>query len=223
MPSRDKDLVNELEAIKTDVTRIRKNLTAELNNLADETRDLVLDNISKERNGLNKVDEETKVILNEKDKADFKVIVNIKEGNCYKTERNGYYSFEPNKSIENVEVAREKAFTTSLTSSRQDLSFHMPIIHSTVITDTSASYNPSNGIFTIPASGVYIFTWAASCGIGCSQDTEFVVDSIAYGCLKVDAVEKQYYGSSIQTVVLEVNKDQRVWIWSKEAGNRTFA
>ncbi|CAG2245686.1 C1QL [Mytilus edulis] len=73
-----------------------------------------------------------------------------------------------------------------------------------VITDTSVSYNPSDGIFTVPVSGVYVFTWSASCGEGRWQDTELFVESIAYGYLKVNTVEKKYSESSMQTVVLAV-------------------
>ncbi|VDI43996.1 Hypothetical predicted protein [Mytilus galloprovincialis] len=240
--SGNKDIVNELKSIKKDVCKIGNNVTGEFNRWVNETTDALLENANKQKNRLDTVDEETKVILNENGKSDTKVIENVKEEIAIKLRemdsirwikikeikaqilvlvQENYNSIK--HEINQMRSQETKSFSTSLTSPNQDLPLHRTIVYSTVITDTSVSYNSSDGIFTVPVSGVYVFTWSASCGEGRWQDTELVVDSIAYGYLKVNTVDDKYSESSMQTVVLEVNKDQRVWIWSKEAGNRTFA
>ncbi|CAG2245692.1 unnamed protein product [Mytilus edulis] len=105
------------------------------------------------------------------------------------------------------------AFSASIPAASNNLSDHQTVVYSRIIpnqlqeiTDTSSSYNPSDGIFTAPVSGVYVFTWSASCGEGRWQDTELVVDSAPYRFLSVDSNENKYFGSAAQTVVLEVCK-----------------
>ncbi|CAG2245688.1 unnamed protein product [Mytilus edulis] len=104
--------------------------------------------------------------------------------------------FEGNRSFCSTEIAELKAEIAILLV-KEENGIRSEISTSDgkqEITDTSSSYNPSDGIFTVPVSGVYVFTWSASCDEGRWQDTELVVDNTPYRSLSVDSNEENTLG-----------------------------
>lgn len=69
-------------------------------------------------------------------------------------------------------------------------------------------YNDISGIFTAPVSGVYCFSWTNNVDATDYQSTELVIDDKPFGWAYADTKgdnNEDDYGSSSQTIVLEVN------------------
>ena len=73
-----------------------------------------------------------------------------------------------------------------------------------VLTDTTSSYNRNDGTFTVPLTGMYVFTWTTA--VAQYETTELVVDGTIYGYARADVANDGDvdYGSASQTIVLQV-------------------
>ncbi|XP_052074075.1 collagen alpha-1(X) chain-like [Mytilus californianus] len=113
----------------------------------------------------------------------------------------------------------EVAFSTQLTKHLAGLGHHSAVIFDKVILDTTSSYNTGDGVFTVPMTGIYVFTWTASVGNGNWETTELVVNGTPYAYTLVDAGTGGDYGSGTQTVVLKVNQSDHVLIRTGNTGD----
>ncbi|XP_076106873.1 complement C1q tumor necrosis factor-related protein 3-like [Mytilus galloprovincialis] len=111
------------------------------------------------------------------------------------------------------------AFSTQLATHLTGLGHHAAVIFDKVILDTTSSYNNGDGVFVVPITGIYVFTWTVSVGMDDWQNTELVVNGIPYAYTKVDSGTGSDYGSGTQIVVLKVNKRDHVWIRTGNIGN----
>ncbi|XP_071180495.1 cerebellin-3-like [Mytilus edulis] len=111
------------------------------------------------------------------------------------------------------------AFSTQLTTHLTGLGHHAAVIFDKVILDTTSSYNNGDGVFVVPISGFYVFTWTASVGMNDWQNTELVVNGTPYAYTQVDSGTGSDYGSGTQIVVLKVNKSDHVWIRTANIGS----
>ena len=56
----------------------------------------------------------------------------------------------------------------------------MLIFHEEVL-DTANAYDPGNGIYTVPESGTYIFTWTVYCNSRAWATTQLMINNYEYG------------------------------------------
>ncbi|XP_076106875.1 complement C1q tumor necrosis factor-related protein 3-like [Mytilus galloprovincialis] len=113
----------------------------------------------------------------------------------------------------------EVAFSTQLTKHLTGLGHHAAVIFDKVILDTTSSYNVGDGVFTVPMTGIYVFTWTASVGNGNWETTELIVNGTPYAYTLVDAGASGDYGSGTQTVVLKVNQSDHVLVRTGNTGD----
>ncbi|XP_071180112.1 complement C1q-like protein 2 [Mytilus edulis] len=107
------------------------------------------------------------------------------------------------------------AFYAKLSASVHGLSPHQTIIFDALVTTTQTSiYDTTTGIFTAPVSGMYVISWTANVDHQESQATELMINgrSKAWNFADTAGSEDRDYGSASQTVVLQVNKGENVWV-----------
>ncbi|CAG2194781.1 COL8A [Mytilus edulis] len=80
-----------------------------------------------------------------------------------------------------------------------------------VITDEGGDFNPGDGIFVSPISGIYLFSWTVFTASSKSVDTELRVDNVI-----IDSMYA-YIGTSshvpaTKVVLCQVKKGDHVWI-----------
>lgn len=80
-----------------------------------------------------------------------------------------------------------------------------------VITDTGNNFNPGDGIFVAPASGIYLFSWTALAYTSKHVNTELRVDNA------IVASSFGYIGTAsnvpvTKVVLCQVKKGDHVWI-----------
>lgn len=111
------------------------------------------------------------------------------------------------------------AFSVSL--SGQDLALHpgLVIAFDEVQLDVDGNYHPGDGVYTVPVSGVYVFTW---CITGTTTDnvvTELIVNGSPRGTAFSDAESGHTWDSSTGVIVTSVHADDHVFIRSKFSGS----
>ena len=81
-----------------------------------------------------------------------------------------------------------------------------------VVTNVGNMYNGHDGLFVAPVTGMYVFFWTVSCTAVRDVATELVKDGTAYGFSFADSVDANDYVNGGNTVVLQVNHGQHVWV-----------
>jgi hypothetical protein len=74
-------------------------------------------------------------------------------------------------------------------------------------------------MFTAPTSGVYVFSWTVITGYNGYIFTDIVVNSSIKGAIKPDAQGLQAVSSAAALVVLQVNKNDVVFIRTNPIDN----
>ncbi|KAJ8313336.1 hypothetical protein KUTeg_009122 [Tegillarca granosa] len=122
----------------------------------------------------------------------------------------------------NIEVV---AFSSRLTTSLGGLGQHQTVKFNQIVTNEGNAYDKVLGMFIAPVTGLYVFTWTISTKNGKWQSTELVKEGTAYGYSMVDSsFQPSSYGSNpdyitaSNTVVLQVEANQRVWIRTGNQG-----
>nr|XP_022294889.1 complement C1q-like protein 4 [Crassostrea virginica] len=77
-----------------------------------------------------------------------------------------------------------------------------------VITNVGNGYNPSDGVFTAPRAGVYVFFVNVQ---GYNTQTIYV-DIVLNGAIKVRTMANTYYDAGPNLAVLSLQRGDRVWI-----------
>ena len=103
-------------------------------------------------------------------------------------------------------------FTAVVTSSSSSWSSGT-LVFPKVITNVGNGYNPSDGVFTAPRSGVYVFFVS----VQSNGSQSIYVDIVLNGATKVrtmayDAGDNDYYEAGPNLAVLSLQTGDRVWI-----------
>ncbi|XP_060072164.1 uncharacterized protein LOC132552042 [Ylistrum balloti] len=78
--------------------------------------------------------------------------------------------------------------------------------------DEGNGYAPQDGIYVVPESGTYVFTWTMLCEIRKAFQTQLIVNGVVRGSSYTDSDEINDYHQSMQLVVLEVMNGDHVFI-----------
>lgn len=81
-----------------------------------------------------------------------------------------------------------------------------------VVTNNCDGYNVLNGIFTVPISGTYVFTWTTQNVDGTYMVSEIVVNNELMGRIVSSSNGYDEEDAATGTVVLEVSEGDVVWI-----------
>ncbi|VDH97520.1 Hypothetical predicted protein [Mytilus galloprovincialis] len=130
------------------------------------------------------------------------------------------------KSLENYTTAKENerrmhdrrqtngpviAFHAFLSKSISALGIQHTVPFDEEITDTANRYNPYSHVFTVPESGVYVFTWTIIIkNIRCS--TELVVNAAVIGRSYPDSERDDENDTSTVIVLRQVAKDDVIFV-----------
>ena len=120
--------------------------------------------------------------------------------------------------------SRKVAFSAVLTESTPELAAGSTIVFDGVVYQTGTHYNPLNGIFTCPISGVYLLT-ITICNSGESSVQPqllvaiLVVDRINRALVVADTRHQFQAAQGSDTIIIYLEKGQQVWVHtSKEFG-----
>ncbi|XP_069129177.1 complement C1q-like protein 2 [Argopecten irradians] len=106
-------------------------------------------------------------------------------------------------------------------SADTSLQLHEILIFNQVMTDTAHTFNTGTGIYVVPVSGVYVFTW--SCTSGNNGDgavwTSLRVDGISRAVSYADSPNGGDWESSTGLIVISVNQGVSVYIRAELLGN----
>ena len=98
------------------------------------------------------------------------------------------------------------------------LSGHIPAANNAVIIfnqkvlDTAGGYNSGNGIYTVPESGTYVFTWTVYCGGREWATTQLMINNIEYGKSIVNSQDSPDTHTSTGLVVATVKRGDTVFV-----------
>ena len=111
-----------------------------------------------------------------------------------------------------LDVSTKIGFTASVSSTSSSWTGNT-LIFPNVITNVGNGYNPSDGVFTAPRAGVYVFFVNVQ-----SYSVETIyVDIVLNGVTKVrtmayDSGDKDYYEAGPNLAVLSLQTGGRVWV-----------
>lgn len=108
------------------------------------------------------------------------------------------------------------AFYAFLSNNINTLGDHHPIQFDTVITDNGQSYNHFTGTFTVPATGLYIFTWTVYVRNHYCP-TELILNTSVIGASIADSEHDDDNASATAIVVIQVNVGDAVFIRTKHS------
>jgi hypothetical protein len=111
------------------------------------------------------------------------------------------------------------AFSAYLSVSEAHPGRHQTIIFDSLLTNVGSHYNQHNGVFTVPKSGSYVFSWRIGCDANEYIFTDIVVNSSIKSATRVDGRGLQAYTSTVGLVVLQVNKNDIVYIRTNSAND----
>ena len=78
--------------------------------------------------------------------------------------------------------------------------------------DTSTSYNQSEGVYVVPESGIYVFTWTLNTGGHTQAVSKIMINEHAKGHTIADSEENNDMRTSTGILVASVNMGDRVHI-----------
>ncbi|XP_062588227.1 uncharacterized protein LOC134249885 [Saccostrea cucullata] len=111
------------------------------------------------------------------------------------------------------------AFSSYISTHETHLTEDHTIKFDKIVTNIGNHYNPHSGLFTAPQHGVYVFTWSLYCAVDGYIFSHLVVNSNVVGAMFTTAQGATNYRATTWTVVVEVNKDDVVYIRTLPNGN----
>ncbi|CAC5403859.1 unnamed protein product [Mytilus coruscus] len=108
------------------------------------------------------------------------------------------------------------AFMAKNSDSLRNLPSKAVLVFNTVITNLGNGYDSSNGIFTAPSNGVYIFSWTVLCLHGKEFYNQLILNENIIAKNYASSVKVADHASGSQNVILEIKKDDRVFIRIQE-------
>ena len=97
-------------------------------------------------------------------------------------------------------------FTAGVTSARDSWNSGT-LVFPKVITNVGHGYNPSDGVFTAPLAGVYVFFVNVQ-----AYSTNIYVDIVLNGAIKVRTLANTNYDAGPNLAVLSLQTGDRVWV-----------
>ena len=116
-----------------------------------------------------------------------------------------------------VDVSTRIGFTATASSSDTSWS-SSTLILSTVITNVGNGYNPSDGVFTAPVAGVYVFFVNLQ---GYSSNTLYTY-IVLNGTSKVRTLAYTNYDAGPNLAVLSLQTGDRVWV-KRDSGSSYYS
>lgn len=93
------------------------------------------------------------------------------------------------------------------------------LVFDIVKTNLGNGYHPSTGVFMVPESGIYVFSWSFRNGLDDYHSTELMVNTGQEGIILIDSADGSYItGTGI--AVIHVNKGDDVYVRIGSVGNR---
>ncbi|XP_078338849.1 caprin-2-like [Crassostrea virginica] len=93
------------------------------------------------------------------------------------------------------------------------------LVFDIVKTNLGNGYHPSTGVFMVPESGIYVFSWSFRNGLDDYHSTELMVNTGQEGIIYIDSADGSYItGTGI--AVIHVNKGDDVYVRIGSLGNR---
>lgn len=89
---------------------------------------------------------------------------------------------------------------------------HQTLIYDAIITNDGNGYNSQSGVFTVPFTGQYVFTWSATVWVRSAYETQLMVNGDVKGVTFADAGEATDADMSTGVVVVGVQKGDDVYI-----------
>lgn len=114
-------------------------------------------------------------------------------------------------------MAFSLAMTGSTTFNRRET-----IIYSDVHLDIGKGYHTGNGIYTVPVSGVYVFTWSTTCDPHDEIITELVVNGAVKGVADADCSDADDVHVSTGLSVVSVHRDDQVFVRTGDKSGKVF-
>ncbi|OWF49073.1 uncharacterized protein LOC110452236 [Mizuhopecten yessoensis] len=109
------------------------------------------------------------------------------------------------------------AFSVSL-SKNQDLHPNFVLTFDEVLLDIGGNYNKADGVYIVPVSGVYVFTWITTGESTANVVTELVINGSPRGRIFSDP-DAAHWDSSTGLIVTSASVGDHVFIRSKYSGN----
>ncbi|XP_061185218.1 uncharacterized protein LOC133193276 [Saccostrea echinata] len=95
---------------------------------------------------------------------------------------------------------------------------HNTLISDTVKTNQGLGYHPLVGVFIVPKSGTYFFTWTMSLQASSYHSAELVVNNVANGAIYIHTSSDQR-DSATGNLILSVNEGDEVYFRTKNNFN----
>ncbi|WAR07061.1 C1QL4-like protein, partial [Mya arenaria] len=97
---------------------------------------------------------------------------------------------------------------------------HEIIVFDHIITNTVAAYDNSDGIFTAPTTGIYVFIWNFSSSTSSLNVMELVVHGVVVGASMSDSEHSTDYHPAAGFAIIHVNAGERVFVRkTRQAGH----
>ena len=114
-------------------------------------------------------------------------------------------------------LARQKvAFSAGLNQSTSELAIGSTIVFDEIVYQDGNGYNSTDGIFTCPETGVYMFSVVLHCWHGKegvkSLAARLMVASKEKSCVVSESRHSQHNDQASNLVILSVKQGQRVWV-----------
>ncbi|XP_062571692.1 C1q-related factor-like [Saccostrea cucullata] len=95
-------------------------------------------------------------------------------------------------------------------------SFHT-LIFDTVITNDGNGYHPNTGVFIVPESGLYVFTWVMRQWTHATHGTELMVNKISSGSVFLHSMTDDHSVTGL--VVIHANQGDDVFVRTQVDNN----
>lgn len=98
------------------------------------------------------------------------------------------------------------------TNSPGPLPAHYILKFDTVSLNKGNGYNAFDGIFIVPVSGTYVFTWATMSEPGGFVGTQLMRNSDVFGTRYADSASSSVWDFATGTVVAEISQDDHIYV-----------
>jgi len=86
------------------------------------------------------------------------------------------------------------------------------LIYDTVITNDGNGYDVQTGVFTVPQTGQYVFTWSTTVWVRSAYETQLMINGDVKGFSFADAGEATDADTSTSVIVVKAQKGDRVYV-----------
>ncbi|XP_062613179.1 uncharacterized protein LOC134274954 isoform X3 [Saccostrea cucullata] len=182
---------------------------------SQENRIRILENGIEECQGnnkdLNKHSNKTK-IMKTSEETNLKIPTNPPERQSNSLKRSTDGRSKHPKTNPTIRDSENIAFFSFLSQSQDTPSHSHIIVFDSAPTDPGNHYNRFSGIFTVPKSGTYVFTWTIYCDYHGFLNTQLIINQDVFVSSYCNADGVTWYKSSTATAVAKVTQGDVVFI-----------